>query len=200
MLMALCAIAQAVAGRAAANRALTIDPAGSRAVIAVGKSGAFSFIAGHTHEVSGPIGGTLDLDPDDFARARVRIEIDAAALTVSAKGEPPEDVPKVQKMMLSDQVLDVARHPTIVFQSTSIAVKTGAKQAADLMVTGTLTLHGVTRPLTVPVHAVVTDAAVTAKGQFAVKQTDYGMKPVSVAGVVAVKDSLSISVSITAGR
>lgn len=196
----LCAVTAAAVARGAATRPLAIDRASSRVSIAVGKAGAFSFIAGHTHEVSGPIGGVVDFDADDVARSQIRIEIEAAALKVSEKGEPPEDVPKVQRAMLSAQVLDVERFPTITFRSTSISVKTAAKPVVDLMVAGTLTLHGVSRPLTVPVHAEVTNAAVNAKGQFGVKQTDFGMKPVSVGGVVAVKDALTISFAITAHR
>ena len=175
-----------------------VDRAGSRAVIDVGKSGAFSFLAGHTHEVTAPIDGTLEIDPDDLARSQVRLDIDAAALTVTGKGDPPADVPKVQKVMLSDQVLDVERYPRIVFRSTAIAVKAQSRPSVDLVVTGALTLHGVTRPLAVPVHAELTDAALTATGQFAVKQSEFGMKPVSVAGVVAVKDTLGIAFKITA--
>src|SRR5262249_59100240 len=48
----------------AASDVYQIDPAQSRATIAVGKGGAFSFLAGHTHEVSGPIeSGSLPLLP-----------------------------------------------------------------------------------------------------------------------------------------
>jgi hypothetical protein len=49
----------AVAGQSVALMAeigtYRVDPARSHASIHVGKAGAFSFIAGHTHEVSGPI-------------------------------------------------------------------------------------------------------------------------------------------------
>ena len=41
--------------------------------------------------------------------------------------------------------------------------------------------------------------ALTATGHFAVKQTEYGIKPVSVGGVVSVKDAVDVSFTI-AGR
>src|SRR5205823_5437720 len=79
----------------AAGEAYQVDPSASRVTIAVGKGGAFSFIAGHTHEVVGPIqSGMVDFDRDDPSRSRVRIAIATSALKVSAAGEPPNDVPK----------------------------------------------------------------------------------------------------------
>jgi hypothetical protein len=50
----------------------------------------------------------------------------------------------------------------------------------------------------VPVHAVLDGGALTATGRFQVKQTDHGITPVSVAGVVNVKDALDISFTIVA--
>jgi hypothetical protein len=41
---------------------------------------------------------------------------------------------------------------------------------------------------------------VTATGRFALKQTDYGIRPVSVGGVVSVKDSVDISFTIVAAE
>lgn len=195
------AIAAAAAPRSdvdAAARELVVDRGASLAVIAVGKSGALSFMAGHTHEVTAPIDGTVEIDTADLARSRVQLDIDATALKVTGKGDPPDDVPKVQRVMVSDTVLDVARYPTIAFRSTSITVKSQTGKTADLVIAGTLTLHGVSRPVSIPAHADIADTAVNAKGAFAIKQTDFGMKPVSVAGVVTVKDALAITFTIAA--
>ena len=111
--------------RGAASRSYTIDASQSSATIEVGKSGAFSFAAGHTHEVIAPtIAGTITVDTDDPARSNVRVTIDASALKVTGKGESANDVPKVQETMSGAQVLDVQRYPKITFASTSVAVKT----------------------------------------------------------------------------
>ena len=70
-------------------------PEQSRALIDVGKSGAFSF-AGHTHEVEAPLtSGVVHLDPDDPSHSDVRLEFNAAAMRVTGKGESAADVPKV---------------------------------------------------------------------------------------------------------
>ena len=181
-----------------APRSFRIDPAKSHATIAVGKTGVLSF-AGHTHEVAVPaVNGTVTVDTDDMAHSTVRLEIDAKSLTVSGKGEPPKDVPEIQSAMLSDKVLDVARYPKILFESTGVKVEKRTGTTLDLIVAGVLTLHDVKRPMSVPVHAALEADALTASGSFQVKQTDHGIKPVSVGGVVNVKDALDITFAIVA--
>lgn len=181
---------------AAETRSLTIDPAGSRVSIQVDKSGLFKF-AGHAHQVDSPIKGRIVVDQERLERSTVRIEIDAAALKVSGKGEPAGDVPKVQQTM-ETSVLDIARYPAIVLESTSISVRSRRGSTAEVTLDGRLTLHGVTRPVSVPVSVEIGADQVKARGQFSVKQTDYGIKPVSVAAVVNVKDALGIEFTIIA--
>src|SRR5437879_4997758 len=119
--------------------------------IEVGKGGAFGFVAGHTHEVAGRIQGRIAADTRDLSAAEIQLTIRAADLRVSGKGEPPDDVPKVQERMAGPDVLDVARFPEITFRSTSVAGGE-RRDAADLRVTGELTLHGRTKPITAPVR------------------------------------------------
>jgi polyisoprenoid-binding protein YceI len=195
----LCGMAAAAIVRGAAAQTYTIDPGRSRATIEVGKSGALSFAAGHRHEVlASGIAGTMTVDPADPARSTGRVTIDASALKVSGKGEPADDVPKVQETMAGPQVLDVEHYQTITFVITSIAVKTSQETSLDGVVTGRLTLRDVTRSITVPVAARLEGQTLIATGRFALKQTDYGIKPVSVGGVVSVKDALNISFDIVA--
>jgi polyisoprenoid-binding protein YceI len=189
----------AVVGRAA-NERYTIDATKSSVSIAVGKTGAFSFAAGHTHEVVGPIRGFVEVDRDDPSHSQVRITIPASELKVTGKGEPPGDVPKVQEAMESDKVLAIARYPQLLFESASITARDRRGETFELAVTGQLTVRDVTRPITIPVHAEVSPDSVPATGRFSIKQTDYGIKPISVAGLVTVKDALDIRFTIAARR
>jgi polyisoprenoid-binding protein YceI len=178
-----------------------IDPARSRATIHVGKAGAFSFIAGHTHEVSGAIeSGAVLVDLDVPSRSRIELAIAAADLKVSAAGEPEGDAPKVQEAMDSDKVLDVGRYPRITYESTRIAVKDRRGNVLELNVAGNLTIRSVTQPVTAPVRVELAEAGLSAAGRFDIKQTSFGIKPVSVGGVVAVKDTLAIEFSIVAAK
>ena len=189
------AIAAIVSGAAA--RSYTIDSSRSSATMEVGKSGVLSFAAGHTHEVIAPsITGTISVDINDPAHSDVRVTIDASALKVTGKGESADDVPKVQETMSGTQVLDVRQYPKITFASTNVAIKNHTGTALDAMVTGQLTLHNVTRSIIVPVAVRLEGNTLTATGRFPVKQTEYGIRPVSVGGVVSVKDAANVSFTI----
>jgi len=182
----------------AAAQTLAIDRAASTATIAVGKAGVFSFAAGHTHEVTGPVdSGTVIVDAQDASRSRVELVILTRALQVSAKGEPPDDVPKVQAAMQGEKVLDAARYPKITFTSTAVK---GVRDATsfDATVTGTLTIRDRSQPVTAAVHVQRTAASLTASGRFTIRQTAFGIQPISVAGVVKVEDELKIAFNITA--
>lgn len=184
----------------AVNSAYQVDPAQSRVTIAVGKSGAFSFL-GHKHEVSGPIeSGSIDVDPGNLSGSRVSLAIATSSLKVSGADEPPEDRPKVQEAMESDQVLGVARYPRITFESTGVTGGQPGTPALDVVVAGRLTIRDVTRPVSVPVHVQLGDHLLNANGRFSVRQTEFGIKPISVGGAVAVKDRLDITFSVAAER
>jgi polyisoprenoid-binding protein YceI len=187
-------LAQSAAPTGLGPTVLTIDGSNSQVVILVGKAGMLSF-AGHAHEVVAPaVHGRVTFDPMDWPHASVSLEFDAAALRVTGKGESASDVPAVQRAMLSDQVLDVTRFPEIGFQSRHVSVALHGASAADVAIEGDMTLHGTTRPMTIRASATM-DAAgcVTAKGSFTLKQTDFGMVPVTAAGgTIRVKDNLDI--------
>jgi polyisoprenoid-binding protein YceI len=182
---------------AAGPRTFTADTSRSRALIDVGKAGAFSF-AGHAHEVEAPLtSGVVHFDPDNVSKSDIRLEFNAAAMKVTGKGDPPADVPKVTDAMLGDQVLDVKRYPSITFESTAVSGR-GSAPGLDLQITGNLTIRGTTKPVRAATSAKIDGDTLTATGRFAIKQTDFGIKPISVGGVVKVKDELSITFTIVA--
>lgn len=184
-----------------ASEQFRIDAASSKILLNVGRSGLFGF-AGHDHEVAVPaFAGNVMLDRADANRSSLSIQFDAAALTVTGKGEPPEDVPEVQRVMLSDRVLDVQRHPKITFVSRSISVVEGSTNRMMLRVSGQLTLRGVARPVTVPVEVQLSGDRLTATGKATVRQTLFGMRPVSAgAGTVKVKDAVEVIFTVVARR
>jgi len=192
--LAVWLIAQAVAPAGRGPTVLTIDPGESRVTILVGKAGMLSF-AGHAHEVVAPaVRGRVTFDPMDWPHASVSLEFDAAALRVTGKDEAASDVATVEKTMLGAQVLDVEHFPTIAFQSRRVSVAIGASGPAALTIDGDMTLHGRTRPMTVRASASIDGSGrVTATGAFTLKQTDFGIVPVTAAGgTIRVKDDIDI--------
>ena len=187
-------LAQAPTQPGSGPTALTVDAADSQVVIQVGKAGVFGF-AGHAHEVAAAdVRGQVAVDPADVSRASVALEFAAAALRVTGKDEPPADVAEVQRVMLSEQVLDVRRYPTIAFRSRRVSVVARSATGADLAVEGDLTLHGTTRPMTARVSATFDPGGrLTARGSFTLLQSDFGIVPVTAAGgTIRVRDELDI--------
>ena len=192
---------QSAGGLTQGPQLYTIDAATSHVLIQVGKTGMFGF-AGHAHEVVAPsVTGRVSVEPNDWQRSSVSLEFKAGALTVSGKGEPPADVPKVQQVMLSEQVLDVKRFPTVAFRSRRVSAAPPATDGLALTIDGDLTLHGVTRPLTIHARATVQADRLTARGTFVIKQTDFGIRPVTAGGgTVKVKDEVQVEFVLEAMR
>jgi polyisoprenoid-binding protein YceI len=178
-----------------------IDQAASSVLIQVGKGGLFSFAA-HDHEVAAPaLAGSIVLDQTDVTKSNITLEFDATALKVTGKGEPAKDVPEVQQTMLSDRVLDVRQYPTITFRSNRVALVNKGADRLVLNVTGDLTLHGTTRPVTTRVEVSVRDTALTASGSTMIRQTDFGMTPVTAGGgTVRVKDEVEVVFRVVGRR
>lgn len=82
------------------------------------------------------VNGTLKLDPDNIEASSVDVTIDAASI---ATGFGPLD-----DHLKSADFLEVETYPEITFTSTEVT-RTG-EETAD--VTGDLTIHGVTKPVT----------------------------------------------------
>jgi len=183
----------------ASPRAYLVDAAASAVQVHVGKSGVFGF-AGHSHEVmAGRFEGAVEADSDDLARSSVAVTFEASGLKVVAEREPGGDAPKVQEVMAGPKVLDVARFPAITFRSREVSGRRAAEGVYELQVTGELSVHGVSVPVTVPVRVEVSGATLTATGKTAVAQRAFGIEPVSAGGgTVKVKNEVGIEFRIVA--
>jgi len=162
-----------------------IDLTQSKLVVYVYKSGLFSGFA-DDHIVDAPLaGGKLS----DEAPLAVAIEVRAGDLKVRDPNLSASKRDEVQMRMLSPQVLDTAKFQTITFESTSIE-----PAGADRWnVTGRLTIHGQTKPVTF----MATRANGRYRGTATVKQRDFGIAPISIAGgTVKVKDELKVEFDI----
>jgi polyisoprenoid-binding protein YceI len=82
---------------------------------------------------------TLDFDPDNPAASRLSAEIDAASVDFN--------LPKFEEDLRGPDWFDVARHSEARFASHEVVV-TGEDTGR---ITGDLTLHGVTQPVTLDV-------------------------------------------------
>ena len=184
----------------AADTTYVVAMAESSVVVHVGKAGLFSF-AGHEHVVTAPrLTGVVLAAADDLSRCLVTLTFETAALRVEEKGEPAGDAAKVQETMLGPRVLDVTRFPTVTFKSRTVSGRHSATGSYELDIAGDLSLHGVTRSVALPLRVELSSDTLRATGQLVLRQTEYGIKPVTVAGVVKVKDELTIDYVLVATR
>ena len=164
-----------------------IDAAQSKLTVFVYKSGLFSAFA-DDHVIDGSIaGGTIS----DAAPLSVVIGVRAGDLKVRDPNLSASKRAEVQTRMLGPEVLDTQKFPSIAFEST--AIEPGGTDRWT--VTGRLTIHGQTRPVTFPVSR----ANGRYRGAVTVKQRDFGIMPISIAGgTVKVKDEIKIEFDIVA--
>jgi polyisoprenoid-binding protein YceI len=190
------AVALALVPLAAWAKSFTLVPAESRVTVHVGKTGAFSAFA-HEHDVSAPaFSGEVQLDAADPSSAKVDVTFDARALKVMNE---PKDGPKVEATMRSAEVLDVEKFPRIHFTSTRWTARKTGDNAWHADVEGRLELHGQTRPVTLPLELKLSGGVLTARGRAVLRQTEFGMTPIRLAGgTVRVPDEVAVVFDVTA--
>ena len=113
--------------------------------------------------------GSLDLNVDDLATSKVSVSIDVASID--------SGVPKLDEHLQSPDFFDVAKFPKIEFVSSKVE-----GSGNHFTVTGDLTVHGVTRPVTLAVDMRKVDShpmrKVPAAGFVArteIKRADFGI-------------------------
>ena len=162
-----------------------IDTANSKLTVFAFKTGLFSFAA-HDHEINAPItAGRID---DSGKSPRVTFRVNAREMNVLDPKASEKDRAEIQRDMQA-KVLESEQYPTIEFTSTTIT----QTSPDHWTVVGDLTLHGKTRPITVAVE----ESNGKYTGSTKLKQTDFGITPIAVAGgTVKVKDELKIEFAI----
>ena len=92
---------------------------------------------------------------------------------------------------ISDDVLNIRRHPTVTFESTAVR-----EQGSSRVVTGNLTLNGQTRS----VSATVREEGANWVTDLALQQPDFGIKPYkALGGALKVKPEVRVSVRVPKG-
>jgi len=97
--------------------------------------------------------------------------------------------------MIGSDVLDVKQYPQAEFQIVSASAQPNSRPAQPLVyqLNGRFTLHGQTRALQVSARAEPVDGLLRLRGQFKIRQTDYGIKPYAkLLGAVGVADELTV--------
>ena len=173
----------------------TLDASQSKFIAHALRGGLFWF-KGHDHLVAvREFTGEAQLSPD---------ELTASSLQITAKTESMVETSSVftdqQKQIINKELREIvllpAQYPEIVFRSTKVSGKQNGSQY-DLKIVGDLTLHGVTRQITIPTKVTVTGNDLRARGEFSINRSDFKVKATSAFhGLVRVKDKLRFTFDI----
>jgi polyisoprenoid-binding protein YceI len=142
--------------------------------------------------------GEAELAPETLQNGSLKLVINASSLRVvnDVKENDRQEIERVMR----DEVLETGKYPEIVFQSNNVSLSRIGKGRYRARFIGDLTLHGVTQNnLWLNGEVTLNDEGIRAKGDFAIKQTDYKMKLVSVVGgTLKIKNEVKCSFDILA--
>ena len=142
--------------------------------------------------------GQASFVPGTFENASLKLSVKANSLSV-VNDIKEKDRHEIERAM-RDEVLETGEYPEISFQSNNVSLSRIKEGHYRARVIGDLTLHGVTQKnVWISGEVTTTNDGLRAKGDFSVKQTDYKIKLVSVAGgTLKIKNEVKISFDIVA--
>jgi len=167
----------------------------TRFEVLTGKAGLLGF-AGHTHVIRARgFSGRIVWYPDQPSASHVTISVATDSLEVLT----PPDTAEIRKVTaaMREDVLDVAHYPEI-----TLTVR-GVERAGDtLRLQAVLTIKGQTREVPLTVRAILGPDTLRASTTFAIKQTDFGIRPFrgGPGGTVRVADRVTLTIEAVAVR
>jgi polyisoprenoid-binding protein YceI len=137
------------------------------------------------------VAGTIVADPANPAAASVQVTINVDALDTGVG---------LRNKEMRERYLETNKFGTALFKSVSVAgpASVAPNQPADISVTGDMTLHGVTKRMTIPVHVVlIPDGGIHATTTFKIHMPDFGISvPHNI--LVTVNDEVPVRLDVWA--
>ena len=151
---------------------------------------------GHDHTVAmRDLSGEARFDPEKV-EGSLRMTIRTASIVEIGREFSEQDRQEITRE-IHDKALEVSKHPEIAFQSQSVSGRKVGEGEFQVLIRGRLTLHGVTRPVSIPARLLLEGGRLTARGTFTVRHSDYGIERLSAAaGTVKAKDEILLTFHI----
>jgi polyisoprenoid-binding protein YceI len=195
LLVILLAAAVAVVGNQG-SRSYTLDASQSK-FIARAHAGGLLWFKGKDHFVAvREFTGEAQITPGAITPASLEITAKAASM-VETRDVFTEPQKQIINKELREIVLEPDKYPDIVFKSTSVTGKSTSADVYTLQIDGNLTLHGVTRRITIPTEVTLTGNDMRARGKFSIDRDDFGVKATSAFhGMVRVRNNIDFTFDI----
>lgn len=174
-----------------------IDAAASRFTVQAFATGLLSAF-GHNPTIAiRDYDGEIEFNPDTIGNASVRVTVRTNAMEVV--DEMKNDDRKKLEQAMYDQVLEPNRFPTAVYESKQITLQKDSAEQWRAHVTGELSFHGVTQTHSIDARLNYMGTMMRVAGEFPLRQSDYGIKPVSFAGgALKLRDELKFTFELVA--
>lgn len=130
----------------------------------------------------------IDFDPADLVHSHAAVMIDLGSETSAA--------PDNDDGLKGAEGFAISQFPSARFETTGFTAKGGNKYVAA----GRLTLHGVTKPLTLPFALTISGDTAHMTGKAAVLRTDFGLGRGEWASPATIAHEVSIAVDLTATK
>jgi polyisoprenoid-binding protein YceI len=177
-----------------------IDPAVSRFTVQAFATGLLSTF-GHNPTIGiRDYEGQIQFVPDTYEKSFVRLVVQTGAMEVLDEMKN-DDRNKLEQTMF-DEVLNLKHFPTAVFESKDVAVqKPNNSELLQAHVVGDLTFHGMTQTHSFDTRVTPMGTMLRISGEFPLRQSDYGIKPVSfAAGALRLKDEIKFKFELVARK
>jgi polyisoprenoid-binding protein YceI len=176
-----------------------VNPRESRFTVQAFAEGLFSAFGHNPRLKAGDFSGEVQFHPDSLESSSLRFSVQADSLAVS-DDISEKDRREIERMM-KEEVLETSRFPEIVFQSQSVTADRIYEGFYRVQINGQLSLHGATRNYLLDTQVRLMEDGLRAEGESTLRQNDFGIKRVSVAGgTLKVKDEVKLSFLIVAEK
>lgn len=178
-----------------------LDPSQSKFMAHTETSGLLWFKGKDHHLAAREFTGEVGITPDTITPASMRLVVKAASLHETGAKFTDQEKEIINKE-LRDIVLHPDRYPDITFQSTNVTVaKNSGSGRYEVKIDGDLTLHGVTKRITIPAVVTLNGNNLRAVGEFEIDRDDYNVKATSAFhGMVRVSNEVEFEFDIVGRR
>jgi len=150
-----------------------LDPLKSTFMVHADRAG-LGWFKGKSHRIAvKDFSGEASMSLDAVNPASLTMDIKSASLVETGAVFTDQQKATINKEV-NELVLETAKYPDITFKSTDITGKM-KNGAFDVRVTGDMTLHGVTRKVTIPATVTVEGDSFRAKGSFSINRKKFGV-------------------------
>src|SRR5574338_263734 len=177
-----------------------LDASQSKFMAHANRSGLLWFKGKSHHLAASDFSGQVELTPDTITPASLRLVVKAASLHETG-AEFTDQQKQIINKELKDIVLHPDQYPDITYQSTNVTAKSLGGGRYEVKINGNLTLHGVTRAVTIPATVTLNGSTLRAVGESGIDRDDYKVKATSALhGFVRVDDDIRFEFDILGRR